>query len=329
MSLDYKVLGKPGRDNALFVWVNSGNKLNRILFDCGENVLSSISYSETQKIGMLFLSHLHIDHIAGFDFLFRRIYDRAKKPLIIFGPESTTEIIHHRLRGFKWNLHSELTGSFIVNEISGGKIVSSKFQASEGFSKKHLLDEKEFISVIYENEHFSVLAAELNHKIVSIGYSLQEKDSINIDKNKLSETGFESGAWLEQIKNIKIEDTHTINLSNKIFEVGELRSMLLVKSLGEKITYLTDFILNDQSFKRAVSLSKNTNILVCESQYLKKDIDLAKRNYHLTAEQSGKIAASAIAEMMILFHISDRYGIKERKELLADARNEFKRKLLS
>ena len=76
MSISFRILGKPGWDNGLMVCINSGTKLYRLLFDCGENILRDLNFHEVKSIDYLFLSHLHIDHIAGFDYFFRRNYDR-------------------------------------------------------------------------------------------------------------------------------------------------------------------------------------------------------------------------------------------------------------
>lgn len=323
MSLNFKILGKPFRDNALYVTADNGNNFSRILFDIGEDVLNYVKYSEIKKIDMLFLSHLHIDHIAGFDFLFRRIYDRENKPLQIFGPQGTTEIIHHRLQGFKWNLHSELTGEFLVKEINEKKIISTKFLASEGFSKRHFLSEEECNDIVFDSFGFYVTAKELNHKTVSLGYSLKEKDSLNINKEVLEEKELPKGAWLEKLKDKTIPDTYRINLNKTDYTFGELRNLLIINNEGAKITYLTDFIFDKSSKKSAKFLSEKSDYLICESQYLQKDEELAKKNYHLTAKQSAEIAKTAGVKKLFLFHISDRYSNEQINLILDEARSIF------
>src|SRR4030042_1377687 len=116
MSIIYNILGKPGRDNALFVRINSGKRFYRMLFDCGESTLNNLDQGEIKAIDYIFFSHCHIDHIAGFDYLFRRIYDR-EKPVYIFGPAGITNIIFNRLNGFTWNLVEGLHGEWIIHEL--------------------------------------------------------------------------------------------------------------------------------------------------------------------------------------------------------------------
>jgi phosphoribosyl 1,2-cyclic phosphodiesterase len=71
MSIKYEILGEPGRDNAMLATVNTGQSQHRLLFDCGEGCLHRVSRAEIQVIEVLFFSHFHIDHVAGFDSFFR------------------------------------------------------------------------------------------------------------------------------------------------------------------------------------------------------------------------------------------------------------------
>ncbi|MGZ3675881.1 MAG: MBL fold metallo-hydrolase, partial [Ktedonobacterales bacterium] len=75
MSIDFHILGDPGRDNALFVRVQTGQALHRLLFDCGEGCLSALPVAEVQAVDHLCFSHLHMDHIGGFDSFFRVTYN--------------------------------------------------------------------------------------------------------------------------------------------------------------------------------------------------------------------------------------------------------------
>ena len=52
----------------------------------------------------LLFSHLHMDHVGGFDSYFRCAYNRTLKPNSIWGPPETARIMHHRFQGFLWNL---------------------------------------------------------------------------------------------------------------------------------------------------------------------------------------------------------------------------------
>ena len=63
--------------------------------------------------------------------------------------------------------------------------------------------------------------------------------------------------------------------------------------------------------------------MICESQYLSSEKEFAKKNYHLTAKQAAQIAKAINARKLILFHISDRYRVKDYPLLVEEARGIF------
>jgi len=137
MSIAFEILGSPGRDNALLVRVDSGQSITRLLFDCGDGCLNAAPYSEILSTDHLFLSHLHIDHVGGFDYFFRCLFNRESKPNHVWGPIGTTDIVHHRFQGFLWNLHSEMSGTWRVHDVSQDEVSTSRFELCEAFTTKH------------------------------------------------------------------------------------------------------------------------------------------------------------------------------------------------
>ena len=111
MSIVFRVLGQAGRDNALLVQVDSGQAVERLLFDCGEGCLSELSFAEVTSIDHLFFSHLHMDHVGGFDSFFRCTFNRDTRPNHIWGPPETARIMQHRFEGFLWNLHEQMSAT--------------------------------------------------------------------------------------------------------------------------------------------------------------------------------------------------------------------------
>lgn len=322
MSIKFKILGKPGKDNSVISWINTGNNYYRILFDCGENTLLNVKQSEINAIDYLFFSHLHIDHAAGFDYFFRRNYDRENKHVSLFGPPDTIKIIHNRLKGYKWNLVDNSPGIWEVKDISNDKIKSSKFFTKEGFAKEHKISNKKFNGVILENKDFIVEAVHLNHIIPSLAFKVTEKNKINIDKGKLSELNLKPGAWLEKIKDISYQ-AELINIDGTKYEIDDLRKKLLVELKGQSLAYLTDFIFDASTKIVLKDFLKNCDTVICESQYKSEDKDLAEKNFHLTAKQTAEIAKNSNAGQLILFHISDRYKFDEYKQMLNQAREIF------
>jgi ribonuclease Z len=321
MSIEYQVLGKPGKDNALFVRLNSGTKMYRILFDCGEKTLEELKQSDVRNIDYIFFSHLHIDHVAGFDYFFRRNYDRIK-PIFIWGPEETAEIIHNRLLGYKWNLIGDSGGNWFISDISENAYKQFYIKFPDGFRDIKLVGKKEFKDDIFETNDFVIRKIKLNHIIPSIGYYMFEKPLYNIDKSELEKSKLPPGKWLEKLKDLSLEDSQKIEIEGKRFQLGELRKNMMKTSKGMNIAYLTDFVWENNSKEKLINFLNDCEVLICESQYSKEDSELAKTNYHLTTLQAAALAKEAGVKRLILFHLSERYQT-DFKKLLDEAREIF------
>ncbi len=324
MSIKYQILGKPGKDNALMIWLNAGTKMYRLLFDCGENIFVDLKPSDISSIDYIFFSHFHLDHAAGFDYFFRRNYDRVSKPIYIFGPEGTTNFIQHHMLGYTWNLIDDVAGEWFVTDIKNDNLVTSKFYTSEGFSKKHRVRKINFNGILIDNEHFKVETALLNHIIPSAAFKIIEKDWLNIDKAALTSSGLTQGPWIEAVKDISFDEKETIKIDKEIYTLKKLRKLLLREHEGDSVAYLTDFLYDKLSRTRVKKLLKNCKTIICESQYSKQDTALAKKNFHLTTEQAAEIAKNSGVSKLILFHISERYKIyKDYPRLLDEAKTIF------
>ncbi len=323
MSLNYHILGKPGWDNGLFVIVNSGTKIYRILFDCGENILKVLSQRDINSIDYLLFSHLHIDHVAGFDYFFRRNYNREKKPVFVYGPTGTIDIIHKRLQGFVWNLTEGVPGLWYITDLKEGKQSSSLFKTSEGYTIEYQDEDKKFEGLLIDNPDFSIQVVFLNHISPSAAYFLKEKPSINIDKEALERTGLVPGPWLEKVRDLSISSGESVIVNGKSYKLKALRDKLLKRRNGESIGYLTDFIYENETRDKIKKVFKGCDTMICESQYLSTEKELASKNYHLISKQAARLARDAGAGKLILFHVSDRYKIKDYPLILAEAREIF------
>ncbi len=323
MSIRKTVLGKPFADNALFVTVDSGQRQSRLMFDCGENTCSLLSVATLQKIDHLFFSHFHLDHIAGLDRFIRLNYNRIDKPVHIWGPESAIEIIFHRLNGFTWNLIDRLPSEWFVHEIKPRKIVTVKLLASEAFAQKHPVAVLPFDKSILETQDFVVSIRFLKHGITVLGFMVKEKEKLNISKTALKQYHFPQGPYLLKLKDPTIPDETTIQLQGKSQTIGFLRKRLLKKSSGAGLAYLTDFIFEEDRLIEWGDWLAGCSDLVCESQYLHCDEELAHQNFHLTAVQAARIAAKAKAKKLTLIHFSRRYRHRDLPVFLKEARAVF------
>ncbi|MDF1824608.1 MAG: MBL fold metallo-hydrolase [Verrucomicrobiales bacterium] len=327
MSIQWKILGQPGADNALFLTVDSGQSVEYLLFDCGENCLSSLKPSLIQSIAHLAFSHFHMDHVSGFDTFFRHNYNRPETPVNIWGPGGTIELMHHRFRSFSWNLHHEQPGEWIVREIDENKVASSRFLTSEAFAISHRLND-----IPRDNEplqaarNFQMEAMLLPHgTIPSVAYRLIESEKQNISPEALQRSPHAPGSWLQALTDPSQDDDSSVQVGTKSLHLGDLREEFLISTPGESIAYLTDFRVEEgsASWQRLCDWLKGTGTLISECQYHSRDRSLAIQNGHMTSDEVGRLASEAGAGRLVLQHLSRRYGTSTWSEMLAEARGKF------
>lgn len=321
MTLHFQVLGKPGRDNALFVRVESGQSTARLLFDCGDGCLSSLPFSEIQAIDHLCFSHLHMDHIGGFDSFFRCTFNRDVKPNVIWGPAGTSAILHHRFQGFWWNLHANQSGTWSVNDVHPTHIERFRYEISEAFSERHNEGKTDQSSLLLDTSDYSVSAIHLKHNGPCLGYVVCEKPKWNIQTDRVAAMGLRPGSWMKDLKSDTA--TPTIDIEGQTFDLAALRNDLLVESPGESIAYLTDFLLDEATSEQLQEVLGDCTTVVCEAQYRAQDIDLAQRNFHTTTTAVSYLAARSGFGNLVLFHLSDRYSREEWGEMLTECRTIF------
>ncbi len=322
MSLTFQILGNPEADNALLVMIDSGQAVERLLFDCGDRCLEILSVSDIQSIDNLFFSHLHMDHVGGFDNFFRCTYSRDVKPNNIWGPPGTAAIMQHRFQGFMWNLTDHLHGTWHVHDIDLAKISSQRFELNEAFSVAHDEGTTQCESIITDGDGYTVEAVTMDHLTPSLAYIVREKPRQNIDTDRMLSMSLKPGPWLKQLKEATVDD-ETIEINGSVYSIPELRDTLIIETKGDSIAYLTDFLLDETAIDRLTVALSGCNKIVCEAQYCHEDLELAQKNYHMTTVLSATLAKKVQAKELILFHLSDRYNRLAWLEMLEEARQIF------
>lgn len=320
MAITFDILGQRSRDNALLVKVDSGQRQVTLLFDCGDGCLSDLGFGAIQGIDALFFSHLHMDHIGGFDTFFRCNFDRTAKPNRIWGPRETGAILQHRFQGFVWNLVEGKTASWVVQDIAADGISSARFELGEAFSVRHDAGHRAFEGPVFETPEVTVDAVIMDHGIDSIAYLVREMPRVNIDMGRVAAHGLKPGPWMQALKT---PDDGMIDIGGQTHSLTVLREDLLTETPGDSIAYLTDFYLDEAEISRLAPSLLGCQTLVCEAQYRHTDLDLAKRNRHMTVTNTAKLAAAAGVGSLLLFHISERYDRDAQEEMLAEARAIF------
>lgn len=324
MSISFRILGGAGRDNALLVQVDSGQAVERLLFDCGEGCVSELAFTDILAVDHLFFSHLHMDHVAGFDSFFRATFNRQTKPNRIWGPPETSRILQRRFQGFLWNLHEEMSGTWRVSDVHPGEIRTTRFELSEAFAIAHEEEAQPYAHTLWEGAGCMVEAVTMDHKTPALAYIVHEKARRNIDTSRLPSLGLRPGPWLKQLKDESSASSAAgVVIDGVTHSVAELRERLIVETPGDSIAYLTDFILDEPAIERLTEALRGCRVMVCEGQYRHADLDLARKNFHMTTVLSATLAQRAQVEELVLFHLSDRYERAEWLEMLHEAREVF------
>ena len=102
-----RLVNDPFSDPGVYLDFRYGRRA--ILFDLGD--VSPLSSRELLRVSHVFVSHTHVDHMAGFDRLFRLCLHRPS-PLTLIGPPGFAEQVEHRIRSFTWNLLDENSVDF-------------------------------------------------------------------------------------------------------------------------------------------------------------------------------------------------------------------------
>jgi len=240
------------------------------LFDCGEATQHQILHTslKPRKIGKIFITHLHGDHIFGLPGLIgSRSFLGGEEQLDIYGPTGLNEWIRTTLRVTNTHLNYEL----IVHEIGEG--------------------------VVFEDADYRVTAKSLQHIIPCLGYRIEQKPlpgKLLITKAK--EAGVPNGPLLKQLKSgedVILEDGRVVASSDV---TGEPQEGFIVAILGD-----TNYC------SAAVELAKDTDILVHEATFDIDTGNLAKEYGHSTIGDAARVAQEAGAKTLIANHISARF----------------------
>ena len=300
-----------------------------LLFDLGD--LSSITNGELLKISHVFISHTHIDHFIGFDHFLRVVFGRGKT-IHLYGPEKFIANVTGKLAGFTWNLVDRYSESVTleVTEVHESHLVKAKFKAIDRFKKS---DEKEIPfedGILVDEDKFVVRTAILEHRIPCLGFSLEEKNHVNICKDRLEKMCYRSGPWLNELKKYVCEgksDEYLLEVpsmakGSQKKTLGHLKEELVLISPGQKISYVVDTVYNDANKNRIIALVRGSDILFCESPFLAEEEARGQERCHLTSRQAGIIAREAEVKKLNVFHFSGRHTF-HTEQIIQEAEEAF------
>jgi ribonuclease Z len=302
-SFMHRMVNTPFDDPGLFVRIFREKRA--LLFDAGD--ISRLKSGDLQKITDVFITHTHIDHFIGFDTLVRALLRRSV-PLHVYGPANIDDCIEGKLKGYTWNLITEYPLKIEVYGIDGNTICHSSFHAENRFQRRiHRI--RKMSGVLFREPLFTVKALQLDHQIPCLAYSLEEDFHININKALLREMALPVGPWLSELKDairVRMPGNTEFVVAGRQYRLDELQTIATITK-GQKISYVTDVSLTDDNIRRIIEFVRDSDTLYCEAYFMDKDIDMARKRFHLTAKITGSIARRAGVKHLAVMHFSPRY----------------------
>jgi len=203
-------------------------------------------------------------------------------------------------------------------EIYGPKGTKKYFKSMfEGFISRINIEIKlkEISSgKFFEDKELELNAKPLEHSCPCLGYSIIEKDRRKINLNYLKKFNLKKDPILKNLQKGK-----TITWKGK--KISPKLATTIKK--GKKIT----IILDTKVTPNAITLAKNSDVLICEATHLHELKEKTEKYRHLTAKQSAQIAKKAKAKLLILTHFSQRY--KTLSQIKKEATSVFKKTLIA
>ncbi|MBC8320635.1 MAG: ribonuclease Z [Bacteroidetes bacterium] len=241
------------------------------LIDCGEGTqMQLIKYKiKYHKIDNIFISHLHGDHFFGLIGLISTYHLLGReRPLHIYGPCALENTLEKLI-----------------------KVVSIKLKYKLIFYE---LKNKNKLP-IFEDNHLSVFAFPLNHRVPTWGFMFKEKPiQLSIKKCFVDE-------FKPSIKDI-------LNIKNGMDYIDSGGSIIPNKEITHPAPKLLSYAYcSDTKYDESIiEHIKDVTLLYHEATFENSLQDMATEKFHSTADDAATIAQKSNAGKLILGHFSAR-----------------------
>jgi len=311
-----RLINGPFEDPGLYIPFLFENRA--IIFDLGDTL--PLSARELLKISHAFITHTHVDHFIGFDRVLRISLGREKN-LHLFGPPGFFKNVEGKLAAYSWNLVKNYPYrlGLQLTEVHRDYLLTREYLCQNEFIPTHKAVRRPFKNVIYEEPAFKISVAILDHSIPCLGLAIKERFHVNINKDRLTALGLETGPWLTGFKQALYDgrdsesefEVKAGSNQTQRFRLGELADQVAMITPGQKIAYIADVAYSSKNQEKIISLAKDADHLFIEAAFLEVHNDIAAEKHHLTARQAGTLAARAGAKQFTVFHFSPRYADQE------------------
>ncbi len=264
----------------------------QFMIDCGEGTQIRMRQMglKINRLGHIFISHLHGDHCFGLIGL-----------ISSFGMlNRTAELYIHGPVGIQALFQSQL--DFFCNELPFNLIF---VEFNPGIHE-----------VIYEDRSLTVSTIPLKHRVPCAGFLFQEKPKNRHIKREMIDFYQIPLAYMNKIKNGE----------DYITEDGETILNELLTSPAEKsVSYA--YCSDTAYYESIIPLIKEVDLLYHEATFEENELLRAKSTLHSTASQAATIASLANVKQLVIGHFSARYS--NHKILLKEAKQVFENTVLA
>jgi len=263
----------------------------QFMIDCGEGTQIRMRQMglRTNRLGHIFISHLHGDHCFGLIGLISTfgMLNRTAE-LHIHAQADLEKLLQPQLNYFC----SDLPFSVIFHTIN---------------PKKHEL--------IYEDRSVSVYSIPLKHRVPCCGFLFEEKSR---DRHIIREMidFYQIPTW--RIPKIKQGEDFVTN-EGEIIANAQLTT---TSEAPKRYAYCSDTAYSE----KIIPIIEGVDCLYHEATFMDDELIRSKQTEHSTARQAATIALKANVKKLIIGHYSARYN--NQNEILNEAKSVFENTVL-
>jgi len=258
----------PARRTSATAIVREGEIL---LFDCGEGTQLQLRKAALRhgRLTRIFITHMHGDHVIGIMGLLMTLELSGRaRPLELYGPPALAEYV-----------------------TTSTRLLSTGFQYPIIFHEARP-------GIICETAAYVIECLPLNHRILTYGYALQERDKPGtFDVARAQELGVPVGPLFGRLQKgqaVALPDGRTVHP----------QEVLGPPKPGRRIAYCLD----TRPCPAATMLARNADLLLYDSTLAAELEEEAVEKGHSTSLQAAVLAKEAGARRLVLTHISSRYA---------------------
>ncbi len=255
--------------------VDGGEGVQQQMFRYGINPL---------KLRVIFVSHLHADHVYG---IFPLL-----STMSLFGRKTAIKIYAPAPFGAMLDSYFGFFGGDMEYEVEWVEVDATKHQ------------------MIFENRTLEVWSVPLRHRLTTSGYLFREKQpGLNVDKFKIEKYNLS----IAQITAAKRGEDVELSTGEVVINSELTYTPYAARSYA---------YISDTAYAPPVAtMCQGVDLLYHEATYSATESHTAKERGHSTTHQAAKCAAAAAAKRLLIGHFSSRY--KDLEPLRSEAQTIF------